>query len=101
MRVAQGRVGLEELEAAPLCRTLMETWSGPLTNRNAPDDRYRYKRHLLPVFGDRPVTAPTLVAVLDWIDAQRAAAKLSDVSLRHNLNLLSRCPRRSGTPHPW
>ena len=53
-----------------------------LTNRNAADDRSRGRRHLLPAF--------ELGAVMEWIDEQRAAGELSDASIRHNMNLLSR-----------
>jgi hypothetical protein len=32
----------------------------------------------------------SLETVMEWIDEQRAAAELSESSIRHNMNLLSR-----------
>lgn len=71
-------------------------WEKTLTNRNAKDDRARLKLHLLPHFGPLKVNAIDQPAILDWIDQQRATPKkkgrgnLSDASVRHHLNLLSR-----------
>ncbi len=89
-RIARGRVGLEEPRAIPLAGTLMEKWLETLANRNAADDRTRLRRHVLPTFRGTRITDINLAAVMKWIDAQRAGKNLSDASIRHNLNLLSR-----------
>lgn len=89
-RIANGQVGIEKPTAQPLCGELMEKWAAALTNRNAKDDRSRLRRHVLPPFKDKRIAELTLPVVMDWIDAQRAAGRLAEPSIRHNLNLLSR-----------
>lgn len=89
-----------------ICGTLMETWLASLTNRNAKDDRSRARRHMIPQFADRDVRSLETRDALTWIAEMRAGtaktstppkkprgkrkAKLSDGSMRSNLNLLSR-----------
>jgi integrase len=85
---------------APLCSELFKTWEKSLTNRSADDDRYRLKRHVLPAFGHVKVTDVDLPSIMKWIDVQREQTpppdhfkrtkRLSDATIRHNLNLLSR-----------
>lgn len=89
-RIARGNVGIEDLADAPGFRTLFEAFLDGLTNRNAGDDRSRGRRHLLPRFERMRLADVGLAAVMEWIDAQRAAKDLSEASIRHNLNLLSR-----------
>lgn len=89
-RIASGKVGITEAKPVPLCRDLMELWAKTLTNRYAHGDRGRLNKHVLPVFGPKPVTEVHLAMVMTWIDDQRAAGTLADASIRHNLNLLSR-----------
>jgi hypothetical protein len=52
--------------------------------------RKERKRHLAPKFGRMRLADVDLGAVMEWIDEQRAAGELSDASIRHNMNLLSR-----------
>lgn len=89
-RIAAGKVGIEQPTQLAKCGDLMRQWSDALVNRNATDDRNRMRLHLLPVFEAKTVPEITLAVVMSWIDQQRAAGKLSDGSIRHNLNLLSR-----------
>jgi integrase len=89
-RIANGKVGIEEPADEPRCETLMTRWAEGLRNRNARDDRSRLHRHLRPEFGERRITEITLAMVMEWIDRQRDGGSLSDASIRHNLNLLSR-----------
>jgi integrase len=89
-RIARGLVGIEEPASAPLCGALIEQFLEGLTNRNATDDRSRGRRHLLPKFGGMRIAEVTLATVMERIDEQRAAGELSDASIRHNMNLLSR-----------
>jgi len=89
-RVARGLVGIEEPASAPLCGPLIEQFLDGLANRNADDDRSRGRRHLMPRFAELRVAEVTLATVMTWIDEQRAAGELSDSSIRHNMNLLSR-----------
>jgi integrase len=94
-RIAAGKVGLaipaqKDAKQTPRSRELMRSWAASLTNRNAVDDRQRLERHLIPVFGDLSVADITLAVVMKWIDDMRAAGKLADGSIRHNLNLLGR-----------
>lgn len=94
-RIAAGKVGLvlpeqQPAQQEPPSRDLMRAWAATLANRNAIDDRQRLERHILPVFGDKPVKLITLAAVMQWLDAMRAKGKLAAGSMRHNLNLLSR-----------
>jgi len=90
-RIAAGKVGIEQPRKQDRVGPLMDRWAKGLTNRNADDDRTRLKRHLLPKFGKMTVpAAEKLAVVLDWIDAQRAEGRISEASICHNLNLLSR-----------
>lgn len=89
---------------AQLCGDLIAAWRKTLNNRSADDDRSRIKHHLLPYFARRLISDVSLRVVLEWIDQQRntvaeprtgrgrrpADGKLSDATIRHNLNLLSR-----------
>src|SRR5262249_50886030 len=50
----------------------------------------RLKKHVQPVFGSIRISQIALGSVMKWIDDQRATGKLSDPTIRHNLNLLSR-----------
>ena len=69
----------------------MEEWVGTLANRNAADDRTRYQRHIKAAFEDMLVRdAQEIGPVMTWIDRQRTAGELSEASIRHNMNLLSR-----------
>ncbi|HVR61203.1 MAG TPA: hypothetical protein VMU50_04850, partial [Polyangia bacterium] len=90
-RVAQGRVGMEPIVALPKCGPLMDEWVGTLANRNAADDQSRYQRHIKAAFEDMLVRdAQEIGPVMTWIDRQRKAGELSEASIRHNMNLLSR-----------
>lgn len=89
-RVVAGKVGIEEPEAEPPSRILMQEWAESLHNRNASDDRSRFYRHVLPVFGDRPLKALTLPLIMKWLDRMRAEGKMAPASQRHCLNNLSR-----------
>ena len=96
-RVARGKVGIREEGDAPLLGPLMEQWLETLTNRNARDDRNRQKKHLHPRFKKYNVQGVTVGVLMRWIteqrnqvDADTGKRLLSDGSIRHNLNLLSR-----------
>ncbi len=83
-------VGIPEPDQAPVAGELLDSFAASLVNRNAVDDRGRLQRHLRPVFAGKRIADITLASVMAWIDAQRAAGSLSEASIRHNLNLLSR-----------
>jgi len=89
-RLARGQVGIEDHEDAPGFQALFDAFLDGLTNRNAADDRSRGKKHLAPKFGRMKVASVSLASVMEWIDEQRAAGELSESSIRHNMNLLSR-----------
>lgn len=89
-RISRGHVGIEDTSDAPAFRPLFDAFLDGLINRNADDDRSRGRRHVVPHFGKRRLADVDLAAVMEWIDAQRAAGELSDASIRHNMNLLSR-----------
>ena len=106
-RVGAGKVGLKRPKDAPLCSVLIDRWMQSFTNRNADDDRNRIKRYLVPKFGAMRLPDITLALVMQWIDDQRAgvapagvrkggrgrkpkSGPLSEPSIRHNLNALSR-----------
>lgn len=100
-RLMEGRLGMEPKGPAAMVVDLMDEWIATITNRNAADDRSRFKRHLRPAFeGMTLVQATELGPIMKWVADQRAARKvdesgkkmagLSDGSIRHNLNLLSR-----------
>jgi integrase len=89
-RIARDQVGIEESDDAPQFKALFQSFLDGLTNRNSDDDRSRGKRHLARKFDKLPLADIELAAVMEWIDEQRAADELSDASIRHNMNLLSR-----------
>lgn len=96
-RVAKGKIGVEEVVVTPLAGELLEQWAATLANRNANDDRGRMKNHLLPKFKKHRLQDITMAVLLDWISQQQKRVDprtkerlLSEGSIRHNLNLLSR-----------
>lgn len=89
-RIARGQVGIEDDADAPAFKPAFEGFLEGLTNRNAADDRSRGRRHLLPKFTRMKLADVGLASVMGWIDEQRAAGALSEASIRHNMNLLSR-----------
>jgi integrase len=89
-RVARGTVGIDEPDDSPTFKVLFEQFADGLTNRNAKDDRSRGKRHVVPKFGRERLAHVSLATVMEWIDEQRAKGELSESSIRHNMNLLSR-----------
>ncbi len=69
----------------------MDEWLAGLSNRNAADDRSRFRLHVRSEFADMDIDELQSIApVMAWIDKQRQNSDLSDGSIRHNLNLLSR-----------
>ena len=46
LRVSQGQVGIVPLEESQRCGPLMDEWLAGLSNRNAADDRSRFRRHV-------------------------------------------------------
>jgi integrase len=91
LRVSQSQVGIVPLEEAQRCGPLMDEWLAGLANRNAADDRSRFRRHVHCEFADTDLDELQSIApIMAWIDRQRRDGKLSDASIRHNLNLLSR-----------
>ena len=89
-RIARGQVGIEDDDDAPAFKPAFDAFLDGLTNRNAADDRSRGRRHVVPKFGRMKLADVTLASVMEWIDEQRAAGELSEASIRHNMNLLSR-----------
>ncbi|MBA3461468.1 MAG: site-specific integrase [Deltaproteobacteria bacterium] len=89
-RISRGHVGIEDTSDAPAFQPLFDAFLDGLINRNADDDRSRGRRHVVSRFGKLRLADVDLAAVMEWIDAQRAAGELSDASIRHNMNLLSR-----------
>jgi hypothetical protein len=77
-RIARGTVGIEDDADAPQFKATFETFLEGLTNRNAPDDRSRGRRHLLPQFERKRLADIDLGAVMEWIDEQRAAGELGE-----------------------
>jgi hypothetical protein len=51
--VSEGKAGIAPVVEAKVCAELMQQWGDALTNRNARDDKYRLKNHLLPVFAKK------------------------------------------------
>jgi len=91
LRVSQGLVGILPLEESQRCGPLMDEWLAGLTNRNAGDDRSRFRLHVSSEFADMDMDELQSIApVMAWIDKQRQNGDLSGGSIRHNLNLLSR-----------
>jgi integrase len=112
-------VDLERQATTPdavTCGALMRQWE-PTTirTRSVKDDRSRLHRYLLPKWDKTPIGRVTLAAVMTWIDELRAGsapvakaptdeagkvkprrgrrpkgATISDATVRHMLNLLSR-----------
>lgn len=99
-RLMKGRLGMESKAPSAPVVALMDEWSASLSNRNADDDRSRYKRHVRPAFDGKSLSAALeLGTIMSWIDDQRRARRqgedgkllgLSDASIRHNMNLVSR-----------
>lgn len=89
-RIAAGKAGIEEAKPDPLCGELLTEWAAGLRNRDAANDRSRLRNHVFPVFSGKKMSEVTLKMTMGWIDQQRAAGKLADATIRHNLNLLSR-----------
>ena len=89
-RIARGQVGITDDDEAPTFKPSFDAFLDGLTNRNADDDRSRGRRHLLPKFGRMKLASVALASIMEWIDEQRAAGELSEASIRHNMNLLSR-----------
>lgn len=82
--------GIEPPEhASTSVRTLMERWTGALTNRAARSDRYRIDRHLVPRFGALRIVELTMAVVVLWLD-DLAGGPLKPSSQRGLLGLLSR-----------
>jgi integrase len=100
---------------AVLCGTLMRQWEPTIRTRSVKDDRSRLHRYLLPKWDKVPIGRVTLAAVMKWIDELRVGsapiaaaptdeagkvkprrgrrpkgATISDATVRHMLNLLSR-----------
>ncbi|MBI2218770.1 MAG: site-specific integrase [Candidatus Rokubacteria bacterium] len=102
--------------AAPTFRAVYEEWlqKYPALNAIRPSTLHNYRsfaeQHLVPFFGDKPVTAITVQAVEDFIEAKRAPGgsvrrkgkALSDGSLRTGLLalrlILKRAVRRKLIP---
>ena len=89
-RISRGTVGIDEPDDSPTFKVLFEQFLDGLTNRNAGDDRSRGRRHVVPNFARMRLAEVSLATVMEWIDEQRAASELSESSIRHNMNLLSR-----------
>ncbi len=90
-RVARIKAGIEAAPVVePMCGELLQKWAAGLRNRSAKDDHCRLRLHVMPRFGESRLSEVTLAALMRWIDDQRAAGKLSDATIRHNLNLVSR-----------
>lgn len=95
--------------------SLVKAWEATLRTRSIDDDRSRIHRHLLPKWRDTPIGRVDLPSVMRWIDEMRAGTApvapaplddkgqpmrqrgrkpaggvLSDATIRHNLNTLSR-----------
>jgi integrase len=75
----------------------MTIWEMTLTNRSASDDRVRLNKHVLPRFRAMYPDEISVQALMTWIDEQRSRVDdetgerlLSDATIRHNLNLVSR-----------
>jgi integrase len=91
-----------------LCGELIDEWLGTLSNASAADDRSRMNNHIRPAFAAMAPADIDLATVMKWIDKLRATAvppaskpgrgrrrvsatgKLTDATVRHALNLLSR-----------
>jgi len=89
-RIARGQVGIEDDDDAPALKPAFDAFLEGLTNRNAADNRSRGRRHVVQKFERMKLADVSLPSVMEWIDEQRAAGALSEASIRHNMNLLSR-----------
>jgi len=104
-RAERVSLGLEQPAHASLsARSLLESWSGALTNRGARNDRYRIAKHLVPRFGALRIADLTSPAVVLWLD-DLAAGPMKPGSARGLLALLSRfsswcCDRGYLTANP-
>jgi integrase len=74
---------------APLCGPLLETWLDGLTNRDAENDRFRARKHIVPRFKALRVDRLTKREVVLWLRELRAA-KVSGPSAKKLFTLLSR-----------
>src|SRR5687767_267855 len=71
-RVRRGLMGVPDPEASLKCGLLMDEWIDTLTNRNAQDDRTRFKRHVRPEFAEMNLDDVQEIApVMAWLDRQR------------------------------
>jgi hypothetical protein len=78
-RLMEGRLGTEPKGPAPMVVDLMDEWIATITNRNAADDRSRFKRHLRPAFeGMTLVQATELGSIMKWVADQRPARKADE-----------------------
>ena len=71
----------------PAFKPAFDAFLEGLTNRNAADDRSRGRRHVVPKFTRMKLADVGLASVMG---EQRATGALSEASIRHNMNLLSR-----------
>jgi integrase len=89
--IIEGRLGMEAKGSVATAGALMDEWEKTLTNRDAHGDRGRLRKHVRPAFATVPMSRLVEIGpIMSWLDKQRAAGELSDGSIRHNLNLLSR-----------
>jgi len=106
-QIRDGRKQPDRTSTAP-AGDLMRAWLDTLVNRNEKIDRGRAARYLIPKWGEMRLVEITLPTVLAWIDELRRErpvpppapgdkrrrgrpkARLSEPSIRQNLNLLSR-----------
>jgi hypothetical protein len=89
--IMEGRLGMEPKASQELAGTLMDQWLATISNRNADDDRGRANKDLRPAFGHLPINRLQEIGpIMGWIDRQMAAKRLSEASIRHNMNLLPR-----------
>ena len=86
------------------CGALFDEWLPTLANRSADDDKSRAKNYLRPEFDHVRIVDIKIAHIMRWVEKQRAMkideekragrrtkdGKLSDATIRHNLNLLSR-----------
>ncbi len=89
-RVSKLRLGLDVAKEDRVCGPLLHTWQAGLRNRSASDDRGRLRLHVAPKFAEYRLSEITLAELMAWIDELRAAGKLSEATIRHCLNLVSR-----------
>jgi integrase len=89
-RIASGKRGFEEVDDR-MCAVVMDEWIQGIANRNADDDRSRYRRHIRPYFADLPLErAQHLAVVMTWLDRLQRDHDISGQTARHAMGLLSR-----------